>query len=321
MSNLLTVDLSNLVIRHASNPYRTETDNTARPVGGAVGALTQVLNLIKEVEPTHILLAKDGHRSKIFRTQIDSAYKAHRTEAPEEIKHNFAVTYKAIELLEWPILAVEGYEADDIIASAVRSFDSEGGRSLVVSGDKDLLALCSKNTTVRLLGRGDYRDCSPTDCKDIFGILPERVADYKSLVGDASDGIRGVEGIGPKRALALLNEYSNLDNILAAIESLKEGESLKGTNAKITQMMVSGMLSAKTSYELATIVDSLEIDFDSLLLPNNCSNGIDDSLIPELNDFGLESIVQRLNYSSTKPIKSSKQELNLEKTFEAAFLS
>lgn len=314
MDKLLAIDLSNLVIRHAANPYRTDTDEAGASVGGAAGALNQIITITQEIRPTHLLLAKDGHRSNIFRTSIDAAYKAHRPEATDEIKHNFATIYKALDILGWPVLSQDTYEADDIMASSARSFHSE---SMIVSGDKDLLALCDDKITVRLLQRGGYLDCGKKECEDIFGIPPELVCDYKALVGDQSDGIKGVAGIGPKRALGLLENYRDLNGIVAAAESLRPDELLLGTNKKITESVRTNLQSAKTSYELAKIIEDLQIDFDALSCPDMTGKTkLSDTDTDTLKQFGLGAITNRLNGVKNKPAPKAKMDLG--KVFENA---
>lgn len=309
---LLAIDLSNLVIRHAANPYRTDTDKKDRPVGGAAGSINQIITLIEEVRPDYLLLARDGHRSNIFRTEIDENYKAHRPEADSRIKHNFATTYKSLDVLGWSQISVEGYEADDIIASAASQFQ---GESLVVSGDKDLLALCSSKVTVRLLRPGGHIDCDPGECEKIIGVSPDLVSDYKALVGDQSDGIVGIPGIGPKRALKLIEDYGSLDGVIKAAENVGS-DKLPGFSEKVTETIVLGIESAKTSYNLAEIVKDLEVDLDSIPCPDVFSiPAIDKSQTKALEEFGLGAVSNRLNGIKSKPKKPEKK---LSDIFESA---
>lgn len=306
--SLLAFDLSNLVIRHAANPYRTDADENGKSVSGAAGALNQIITITRELDPTHVLIAKDGHRSNIFRTKIDASYKAHRPESNDEIKHNFATCYQAIEMLGWPLLSLEGYEADDIMASAARQFCLENKKSTVVSGDKDLLALCGNNITVRLLQRGGYTDCNGKECLELLGVSPDRVCDFKALVGDQSDGIIGIPGIGPKRALTLLKHYDCLDNIIEAVDTLGD-ENLEGVNKTVTTTVKNGIESAKVSYKLACIVEDIELDTSSFA----CETLYDKKVvtgqkIEELNQMGLGAITGRLEGRTSTPVKA-KQDL------------
>lgn len=296
---LLAIDLSNLVIRHAANKYRTETDFKNRLVGGAVGSIGQIISLIEETSPTHLLLARDGHRSNIFRKEINDNYKAHRPEANDHIKNNFLAAYNSLDVLGWPQMSVDGFEADDIIASAAKQF---AGETLIVSGDKDLLALCDSSITVRLLRPGGHIDCSKTECFDLIGVGPELVCDYKALVGDQSDGISGIQGIGPKRALSLINNYGDLNGIIEAAINLEEDETLIDLNLKVTQTVVEGIEDAKNSYQLAKIIEDLEIDFDILDCPKIDPRPVlDDSQVEELNKLGLGPVTKRLNNLKEEP--------------------
>jgi 5'-3' exonuclease len=310
---LLAIDLSNLVIRHAANKYRTETDFKNRLVGGAVGSIGQIISLIEEASPTHLLLARDGHRSSIFRKEINDNYKAHRPEANDHIKNNFSAAYNSLDVLGWPQISVDGFEADDIIGSAAKQFE---GETLIVSGDKDLLALCEDSITVRLLRPGGYIDCSKDECFELIGVTPDLVCDYKALVGDQSDGISGIQGIGPKRALTLINNYGDLNGVIEAANNLNENETLIDLNLKVTQTVVAGIEDAKNSYQLATIVEDLEIDFQILDCPKIEPRPVlDDAQVEELNKFGLGPITKRLNNLKDEP----KPKKDLADVFNSAF--
>jgi len=284
---LLCLDFANLVIRHSANPYNTAVDLQQRPVGGAVGALGQSLRLIEEEKPTHLLVGKDGSRSEGFRRQLEASYKAHRADADEALLHQFGVAYKGIEILDWPVMAMPGYEADDVIASAATAFP---GEVLVITGDKDMLALCSEKTIIRLLRPGGYRDCRPEDCQDIFGVTPEHVCDYKALVGDTSDGISGVPGIGPKSALALLAEHDGLEDILLALDA--GTDIIPGAGTRVTKILREHRQKAETSYSLAELICDLDLgDADTLACPPVPD---DDSIGEALAEAGLHDLRRRL---------------------------
>jgi len=305
---LVCLDFSNLIIRNAANPYDTTTDQADRPVGGAVGALAHGLRVIEQERPTHILVARDGSRSEGFRRQLSASYKAHRASIDEDLAHQFVVAYRGVEILGWPTIAEPGYEADDIIASAARSFP---GQTLVISGDKDLLALCSEQITVRLLRPGGHRNCGVEECLDIFGVGPERVCDYKALVGDPSDGISGVPGIGPKRALALLAEHGDLKTLLVALE--RGDDPVAGVNSKITAVLRENIDKAQTSYQLAQLVEDLHIDNleETLLCPVVPP---DDEIGERLTEAGLHALRTRLSGGTKRP----QPEVDIATAFERA---
>lgn len=284
--HLLCVDFSNLVIRHASNPYNGSVDAANRRVGGACGSLAQVLRLIRELSPTHMIIARDGSRSSGFRRQIDPGYKAHREEADDDLLHQFAVAYTGVGILGIPMVGRDTFEADDVIASAAVAFP---GHTTIVSGDKDLLALCAEDVTVRLLKPGGHLDCGPDQCREIFGVGPDHVQDYKALVGDPSDGIVGVPGIGPKRALSLLGAYGDVHSILAALDAT---EVLDGATKSVTEKMREGRHSAETSYRLAGLVSDLELP--ELLECRAPSIPTDSQIGEKLSEAGLHDLRRNL---------------------------
>lgn len=310
--HLLCIDFSNLVIRHASNPYNSAVDQANRPVGGAVGSLSQVLRLIDELDPTHLIIAKDGSRSESFRRQIDPNYKAHREKADDDLLHHFTVAYRGVELLELPVLARQGYEADDVIASASRSFS---GQTTIVSGDKDLLALCSEQVCVRLLRPGGHLDCRGDECEELIGVRPERVRDYKALVGDPSDGISGVTGIGHKTALQLLDAYGSLG---ALLEAIRDGHEVEGVKPGMAKKMAAGVEQAELSYQLAGLVEDLDL---SELMDCTCPSLPQDSEIGEqLSEAGLHDLRRHLPGAKREELDKDKP-LDFAAAFEQALRS
>ena len=306
---LLALDFSNLIIRHAANPYGGAEDRQGRSVNGPVGALTQAIRLVESEKPTHLLIARDGSRGDSFRREIDPGYKAHRPDADDDIRHQFALSYQALELLGWPVLDEHAHEADDILASAAKRFE---GRTVIVTGDKDLLACAAPDVRISVLRPGGSVECGPKEAEEIFGVPPELIQDYKALVGDSSDGIRGIEGIGPKRALSLLGEYGDLRRLLIAARS---GETLSGPGISpaVAQKVVDGIESAEISYRLAGLVDDLEVDFDSLrcpTLPDEGSHG------PALEEIGLGAL--RAKLPGAQPPKK-REPLPLDEAFNKLF--
>lgn len=290
---LLGLDFSNLLIRHAANPYGESTDTQGRPVGGVVGSLNQAIRIVKEEKPTHLLVAQDSSRADSFRREIDEGYKAHRPDAPDDLRHQFLIAYRALEALGWPVVRRQGYEADDILASAATHFS---GKSVIVTGDKDLLAVASSDVRISLLRPGGSRECGPEDAEDIFGVPPERIQDYKALVGDASDGIRGIEGIGPKRALALLGEYGSLEGILDAAKG-PEALSGPGISPAVSRKVFDGREAAETSYQLAGLILDLDITFDDLVCPKMPAPGTHKAA---LQGLGLHALAEQLEGKKKK---------------------
>jgi DNA polymerase-1 len=210
---LVGFDFSNLLIRHAANPYNTATDQQGRDVSGVIGAIRQINRICQELSPTHAVIARDDSRHNLKRMAESPEYKIDRPEADDNLGFQFELAWLALNLLGIPETLAPEYEADDVLASAAERFS---GPVMIVTGDKDLLALCSDRVTIRLLRPGKVIDCGPDECRQIVGVTPDRVGDYKALAGDRGDGIPGVPSIGHKRALALLEAYGSLEDLLAA---------------------------------------------------------------------------------------------------------
>lgn len=292
---LLCIDFSNFIIRHASNPYSPHKDLLGRSVAGPVGAITQVLRLVDQHQPSHLLIARDSKRDDTFRRELSPAYKEHRTESDEDTKRQFALAYQVVELFAWPCVMVPRYEADDVIASACATFP---GRCEVVSGDRDLLALCADDTTVWLLRSGGPEAVDAAGCRRIYGVDPRQVRDYKALVGDKSDGIHGVDGIGAKGAVKLLTAYGSVS---ALYKHLDGGGDLAGVVSPSVQSKLEvGRERARLSWQLAGLVDNLPIDTDALALPPRPTWAEHD---PALSALGLTALQKPLD--GTGPKRSS----------------
>ncbi len=307
---LLGIDFSNLIIRHAANPYGRAEDPAGRPVNGPVGAIQQTIRLVREEKPTHLLIARDGSREDSFRREIDPQYKAHRPDADDDLRHQFQLSYQALELLRWPVIAVEAHEADDVLASAAQGFS---GRTVIVTGDKDLLACAATDVRISLLRPGGALECGPAEAQEIFGVPPEMIRDYKALVGDASDGIKGIPGIGPKRALSLLDAFGSLHGLVLAARGPQE-LSGPGITPAVARKVVEGLEDAERSYLLAGLVDDLELDFDLLACPEMPTEG---SHGQELADLGLGHLRSKLPGASKE--QAPAQSSSLEDQFNRLF--
>jgi len=302
---LLCIDFSNLIVRQAANPYGHHKDLLGRPVWGTVGAVAQVLRLIDQQQPTHLLIAKDGKREDSFRRELDEAYKAHRDEeVPDaDLMRQFKLAYQVVEIFSWPCIHVAHHEADDVIASACSSFPEWVE---VVSGDKDMLALCSERVTVHLLRPGGVEDLNVAGCKRLLGVEPRQVRDYKALVGDKSDGITGVEGIGPVNAVKLLDAYGSLVNIYKQID---EDEEMGVVTKAIRTRLINGRDQARLSWKLGGMVSSLPIDVETLKLPERPTWELHESALSELGLQGLEKAL-------TGRVGEKKRDLDLDLVFD-----
>lgn len=271
MKKIILVDGNNLLFRsYYATAYTGNfmKNSEGFPTNGIYGLVNMLNKIINEEKPEYIAVAFDV--GKTFRHEKYADYKAGRSETPDELKMQFPVAKKIIEAMGIKYLECDGYEADDIIGTlAKKAYADKNFIATIVSSDKDLLQLINEEVDVKLLKTKDYIRMNKQTFFDTYRIDPIRMIDLKALMGDSSDNIKGVKGIGEKTALKLLQEYGSLDNIYNNIDNIK---------GSVKNKLIEGKDSAYESFELATIYTNvpLNIDLESLKINNeNTSNLID----------------------------------------------
>jgi DNA polymerase-1 len=176
-----------------------------------------IQTVVQKLQPDYLIAAADD-ASATFRHQLAPNYKAGRS-SPDALKQQLPTSIEFIKNLGIPVHCHPGFEADDVLASLATKMQT-GHRLVIVSSDRDLAALISLYTDLYLIRTGGHRLYTATDGHEIFGIRPERIAEYKALAGDSSDNIPGVTGIGPKGALQLLEKCSSLQELLTRCEEM-----------------------------------------------------------------------------------------------------
>lgn len=197
---------------------------------GVYGFLTMVNRVLAEQQPTHVLVAFDKERAS-FRNEVYADYKANRSAAPDELSGQFALLREVLEALNLDFLEMQGYEADDLIGTLSRMAEEAGIDTLILTGDRDSLQLVSDKVTVLLTKKGitEMETYNPEKVKERWGVEPEQLVEVKGLMGDSSDNIPGVPGIGEKTAIKLIKEFGSLENLydhLEAVSGKKVAESL-----------------------------------------------------------------------------------------------
>jgi DNA polymerase-1 len=192
---------------------------------------------------------------KTFRDKLFPEYKATRAKMPEDLRPQMERIRQIVDAFNIPRIEQEGYEADDVLGSLANHLTSQGFGVKIITGDRDLLQLVNDRVLVNLPGKtiADARDYFARDVVELFGVKPEQVVDYKALVGDKSDNIPGVTGIGEKTAASLLNNYESLDGIFSHLSDISES-----TRKKLEANKANAYLSQK----LATIVTNLDVKLD-----------------------------------------------------------
>ncbi|RUM60907.1 MAG: 5'-3' exonuclease, partial [Persephonella sp.] len=193
------------------------TSPKGEPTGAIYGFIRMLSSLIREVNPDYIAVVFDLSK-KTFRHKKVKSYKATRQETPNLLKEQIPKIKEILKLWGIKVLELEGYEADDIIATLTKKFKSSY-EVLIVSPDKDMIQLVDKN--VKLLNPIQNIIYDIEKVKEKYGIFPNQFVDYQAIVGDSVDNIKGVKGVGKKTAVSLLNQYGSLDEIIKNLDSLK----------------------------------------------------------------------------------------------------
>ena len=226
------------------------------------GFLTILFKLINEEKPDYICVAFDL-KAPTFRHKKYEEYKATRTGMPDELRVQMPLIKDVLRAMNIAICELEGYEADDIIGTLSKKASEEGMQALLLTGDRDYLQLARDNVTVRIpttkMGNTESTDYTPEVIKEKYGILPEQFIEIKGLMGDTSDNIPGVPGVGEKTAFSLITKYHDLDKIY---NSLDAGEELEGIKGKLKEKLVINKELAFLSRDLGTIFKDVPLDFE-----------------------------------------------------------
>ncbi|HWP68323.1 MAG TPA: 5'-3' exonuclease H3TH domain-containing protein, partial [Rectinemataceae bacterium] len=236
-----------------SRPLR---NSSGKNVSAAYGFFRFLFSLFEQRRPEAFAAVFDS-KGKTFRHQMYDAYKATRQKTPEDLIDQVPLVEEILSALKVPMLRSEGYEADDVIATIARWSRREERECYVISGDKDLLQLVGGSVKALRPQEGfGFHELGTDEVLSEWGVSPERILDYLSLTGDASDNVPGVPGVGDKTALKLLGQFTTLDDIYASLDMVKP-DSLK---AKLEAGRESAILSRK----LITLSDELPLGLGSL---------------------------------------------------------
>lgn len=266
--HLVLVDGSTYIFRayHALPPLTRKSDGL--PVGCVSGFCNMLFKLTEDLKgenaPTHLAVIFD-YSGKSFRSDFYPDYKAHRPPAPEDLVPQFPLTRAATRAFGIPCIEMEGWEADDIIATYATKARDAGGKVTIVSTDKDLMQLVTDDGAIRLLdtlqrpGGPPMRWIGPTEVMEKFGVTPDKVIEVQALCGDAVDNVPGVPGIGVKTAAELINAFGDVETLLARVNEIKQPKRRENLTAHAESARVSRRL-----VELSRVVP-VPLDLDALV--------------------------------------------------------
>lgn len=259
---LILVDGSSYLYRayHAFPPL---TNSAGQPTGAMYGVLNMLRSLVMQYEPSHVAVVFDA-KGKTFRDELFEAYKSHRPPMPDDLREQIAPLHDMVIAMGMPLLSVSGVEADDVIGTLAKQAAAEGRAVLISTGDKDMAQLVTPDIT--LINTMNNTILGPEEVETKYGVPPSLIIDYLALMGDSSDNIPGVPGVGEKTAQALLQGLGSLDDIYADLDKIA-GLSFRGAKTLAPKMETYKEM-AYLSYTLATIKTDVELDrtWDSLAL-------------------------------------------------------
>ena len=254
MKKAILVDGNNLLFRsYYATAYTGNIMKNSKgfPTNGLYGLVNMLNKIIKEENPEYMIVAFD--KGKTFRHEKYKEYKDGRSATPEELKMQFKVAKELVPLMGIKCFEIDNYEADDIIGTYCKMIEEDDNFiGTIVSSDKDLLQLISNQIDVKLLKQKDYIRMDEKVFEDTYGIKPIRMIDLKGLMGDSSDNIPGVKGIGEKTALKLLQEYESVENLYDHIDEIK---------GATKQKLIDDKNSAFMSKDIATIYKEVPVEY------------------------------------------------------------
>jgi DNA polymerase-1 len=246
---LILVDGSSYLFRaYHSPPHLTNSKGEA--TGAIYGVVNMLKSLIKQYAPSHMVVVFDA-KGKTFRNDMYSEYKANRPPMPDDLRTQIAPLHKIIKAMGFPLISIEGVEADDVIGTFARIATEKKRHVLISTGDKDMAQLVNEHVTLINTMTDSISD--PVTVLEKFGVGPELIIDYLALMGDKVDNIPGVEGCGPKTAVKWLQKYGSLQGVLDHADEIK---------GKIGEKLANAVAHLPLSYELATIKCDVEVESD-----------------------------------------------------------
>ncbi len=314
MKKIILVDGNNLLFRsYYATSYSGVIMRNSKgfPTNALYGFINMMNKIIEEEKPNYILVAFD--KGKTFRHEKYKDYKAGRREMPEELKLQFPKAKEILDTMGIKHFEIDNYEADDIIGTLAKIVDEENEFiATIISSDKDLLQLISNEVEVKLLKtKGSIRFDEET-FKEYYGTTPIHMIDLKALMGDASDNISGVKGIGEKTAITLLKKYGSLDEIYNNLENI---------GGKTAEKLETGKEDAYTSFDLATIYREVPIPFT---LEDCIYQGLNtEEYIAILRELEFKSLLKKISVSIDNTVLTGQQSFDLleEKPVNKTFVS
>ena len=279
MKKIVLIDGNNLVYRsYYATAYTGNTMKNSKgfPTNAIYGYINMLNKIINEEHPEFIMVAFD--KGKTFRHDQFKAYKDGRIATPEDLKIQMPIAKKITEAMGIVYKEIDNYEADDIIGTYAKKLNYDNNKITIISSDKDLLQLINDNVEVKLLKQAGFIRMDQNTFMEEYGVEPKKMIDLKSLMGDPSDNIPGVKGIGEKTAITLIKEFGSLQSLYEQIEEVK---------GKTKEKLINDKENAFMSYSIATIYDEVPI-----------STGLNEITYEGINTLTYLEILEELEFYS-----------------------
>lgn len=281
MKKLIVIDISNFIFRafYAIRPLSSPSGLT---VNAVYGVFSMLLKILAKERPTHLVIAKDTSKEDSFRKKLFADYKAHRQETPEALVPQFPIIFDLLEKMKIKQLSQNGFEADDVIGTIATRWKDSFDEILIASGDKDLMQFVGDK--IKILDTMKDKVFGIEDVYEKMGVYPNQIVDYLSLLGDSSDNIPGMKGIGAKGAAKLLEEYGTLDKCIENKGKLKNKKMVEAFENHLDECLLS-----KKLVEIDVNVDLMCGPEDTLFkfYPS-------DELMILLGDLGFKSFIAKM---------------------------
>ena len=300
----------NSIINRAYYGVRPLTTRDGFFTHAIFGFLTMLSRLLDEEKPEALCVAFD-RREPTFRHLEYEGYKATRHAMPEELAMQMPVLKDVLDAMNIPRYELAGFEADDLIGTISRKCESAGWDCVVATGDKDSLQLVTEHTTVKLIstrmGQTTTKDMTPESFREVYGFAPIHIVDLKALMGDASDNIPGVPGVGEKTAMALIQKYQSIDEIYRLLPDIE-------AKPNVIKKLTEGEESARQSFHLATIVTDAPLEFSP---QDNLRKAPSDALYPLFMKLEFTKLIDKYGLKPPADIPAAEEPVDLTVTAEA----
>ena len=294
----------NSIINRAYYGVRPLTTRDGFFTHAIFGFLTMLGRLLDEEKPEALCVAFD-RREPTFRHLEYEGYKATRHAMPEELAMQMPVLKDVLDAMNIPRYELAGFEADDLIGTISRKCESAGWDCVVATGDKDSLQLVTEHTTVKLIstrmGQTTTKDMTPESFREVYGFAPIHIVDLKALMGDASDNIPGVPGVGEKTAMALIQKYQGIDEIYRLLPDIE-------AKPNVIKKLTEGEESARQSFHLATIVTDAPLEFSP---QDNLRKAPSDALYPLFMKLEFTKLIDKYGLKPPADIPAAEEPVDL----------